>query len=61
MTVRGTTGPVFKFHLHLFRVADDIYIDVGLKLNAVCKVPQINAEQYAVGSQVLLRYAADFS
>ncbi|VDM36535.1 unnamed protein product [Toxocara canis] len=37
------------------RVAGDLYIDFGLKFNAVCKAPSVNNEKYVIGSNVLVR------
>ncbi|KAL3989337.1 Mitochondrial ribosomal protein MRP-S35 family protein [Acanthocheilonema viteae] len=37
------------------RIADDLYIDMGLKFNAVCKAPIIKNESYKIGAKVLLR------
>ncbi|EJW79868.1 hypothetical protein WUBG_09222 [Wuchereria bancrofti] len=37
------------------RIADDLYIDMGLKLNAVCKAPVMKNESYKIGAKVLLR------
>ncbi|CAA21611.1 Mitochondrial Ribosomal Protein, Small [Caenorhabditis elegans] len=37
------------------RVQEDVYIDFGLKFNAVCKVPALNSEAYRSGARVLIR------
>ncbi|VDO76809.1 unnamed protein product, partial [Onchocerca flexuosa] len=37
------------------RIADDLYIDMGLKFNAVCKAPVMKNESYRIGAKVLLR------
>ncbi|EGT49156.1 hypothetical protein CAEBREN_11280 [Caenorhabditis brenneri] len=37
------------------RIQDDVYIDFGLKFNAVCKVPAANSEAYRSGARVLIR------
>ncbi|KAF1755186.1 hypothetical protein GCK72_021755 [Caenorhabditis remanei] len=37
------------------RIQEDVYIDFGLKFNAVCKVPAVNAEAYRSGARVLIR------
>uniref|UniRef100_A0A158Q4X8 28S ribosomal protein S28, mitochondrial n=1 Tax=Dracunculus medinensis TaxID=318479 RepID=A0A158Q4X8_DRAME len=37
------------------KMADDLYIDFGLKFNAVCKAPQIQNELYQIGTKVLVR------
>uniref|UniRef100_A0A914ZFD8 28S ribosomal protein S28, mitochondrial n=2 Tax=Parascaris univalens TaxID=6257 RepID=A0A914ZFD8_PARUN len=37
------------------RVCDDLYIDIGLKFNAVCKAPSVNSEKYVIGANVLVR------
>lgn len=37
------------------RVADDLYIDLGLKYNAVCKVPSTDDQKYGIGEKVVLR------
>ncbi|VDK80871.1 unnamed protein product [Litomosoides sigmodontis] len=37
------------------RIADDLYIDMGLKFNAVCKAPVMKNESYGIGALVLLR------
>uniref|UniRef100_A0A0N5ABB9 28S ribosomal protein S28, mitochondrial n=1 Tax=Syphacia muris TaxID=451379 RepID=A0A0N5ABB9_9BILA len=37
------------------RVADDLYIDLGLKFNTVCKAPIKNNEQYVKDKLVVLR------
>uniref|UniRef100_A0A8R1DLH7 28S ribosomal protein S28, mitochondrial n=2 Tax=Caenorhabditis japonica TaxID=281687 RepID=A0A8R1DLH7_CAEJA len=37
------------------RIQEDVYIDFGLKFNAVCKVPAVNSEAYRSGARVLIR------
>ncbi|KAL3110622.1 hypothetical protein niasHT_016974 [Heterodera trifolii] len=37
------------------RVNDDLYIDFGLKFNAICRRPEENAEKYVVGADVLIK------
>ncbi|TKR70474.1 hypothetical protein L596_022501 [Steinernema carpocapsae] len=37
------------------RVADDCYVDCGLKFPAVCKTPAENAENFVIGANVLMR------
>ncbi|VIO88124.1 Uncharacterized protein BM_BM6549 [Brugia malayi] len=37
------------------RIADDLYIDIGLKFNTVCKAPVMKNESYKIGAKVLLR------
>ncbi|CAP26127.1 Protein CBR-MRPS-28 [Caenorhabditis briggsae] len=37
------------------RIQEDVYIDFGLKFNAVCKVPAVNSEPYRSGARVLIR------
>uniref|UniRef100_A0A1I7V340 28S ribosomal protein S28, mitochondrial n=1 Tax=Caenorhabditis tropicalis TaxID=1561998 RepID=A0A1I7V340_9PELO len=37
------------------RIQEDIYIDFGLKFNAVCKVPTANSEAYRSGTRVIIR------
>ncbi|CAI2352808.1 unnamed protein product [Caenorhabditis sp. 36 PRJEB53466] len=37
------------------RIQEDVYIDFGLKFNAVCKVPAINSEAYRSGARVVIR------
>ncbi|VDK53945.1 unnamed protein product [Anisakis simplex] len=38
------------------QVANDIYIDFGLKFNAVCKIlPSLQNEKFVIGSNVLIR------
>uniref|UniRef100_A0A0R3RY38 Uncharacterized protein n=1 Tax=Elaeophora elaphi TaxID=1147741 RepID=A0A0R3RY38_9BILA len=37
------------------RIVDDLYIDMGLKFNAVCKAPLMKNESYRIGAKVLLR------
>uniref|UniRef100_A0A7E4VM58 S1 motif domain-containing protein n=1 Tax=Panagrellus redivivus TaxID=6233 RepID=A0A7E4VM58_PANRE len=37
------------------RVHDDLYVDFGMKFNAVVKAPEDDATKYTIGSRVLLR------
>ncbi|KJH41914.1 hypothetical protein DICVIV_12097 [Dictyocaulus viviparus] len=37
------------------RMHDDLYIDFGMKFNAVCKAPNVNSDAYCEGAGVLLR------
>ncbi|EJD74694.1 hypothetical protein LOAG_18026 [Loa loa] len=37
------------------RIGDDLYIDMGLKFDAVCKAPVMKNESYKIGAKVLLR------
>uniref|UniRef100_A0AC35EWU8 Mitochondrial ribosomal protein S28 n=1 Tax=Panagrolaimus sp. PS1159 TaxID=55785 RepID=A0AC35EWU8_9BILA len=37
------------------RVGDDVYIDFGMKFNAVCKAPTTDGHKYTIGSKVLIR------
>ncbi|KAM3728931.1 28S ribosomal protein S28 [Dirofilaria immitis] len=37
------------------RIMNDLYIDMGLKFNAVCKAPMMKNESYIIGAKVLLR------
>ncbi|GMT04812.1 hypothetical protein PENTCL1PPCAC_26986, partial [Pristionchus entomophagus] len=46
---RIMTGKIIR------RMADDAYIDLGLKFHAVCKVPAVNSELYVRNARVILR------
>uniref|UniRef100_A0A915DCZ0 28S ribosomal protein S28, mitochondrial n=1 Tax=Ditylenchus dipsaci TaxID=166011 RepID=A0A915DCZ0_9BILA len=37
------------------RIKDDLYIDFGLKFNAVCKIPQKSFDSFCIGKKVLLK------
>ncbi|VDM95048.1 unnamed protein product [Thelazia callipaeda] len=37
------------------RMEDDLYIDIGLKFNAVCRAPSVKNDSYTIGAKVLLR------